>query len=131
VLVVDDVDINRQILSRWLKHHGHKPSEAASGEEALQRCQDHQFDLILIDIDLPGISGREAARLMRSSAHGSANSTIIAVSGHAFAQDVTDSLSAGIDQHITKPIDFDALLQLIKQISTDQGPRRGLNTAAS
>ena len=131
ILVVDDIAINREILCRWLDHHGHQATEAANGEEALQRAIDKRFDIILIDIDLPGISGRDAARMIRSSGGRSANSTMIAVSGHAFAQDVADSLACGIDMHISKPIDFNALLTLIGQISMGQDLRRGLNTAAS
>lgn len=131
ILVVDDVAINREILCRWLIHHGHQPTEAASGEQTLEYCLHHRFDLILIDIDLVGMSGREASRQLRASAGPSANAVLIAVSGHAFAQDIADSLAAGIDLHINKPIDFDALLGLLHQIAAGQGLRRGRNTAAS
>ncbi|MBU3719198.1 MAG: response regulator [Burkholderiaceae bacterium] len=130
VLVVDDVPINREILVRWLTYHGHHVFQADTGEAAVQQCQSQQLDLILIDIDLPGISGREAAHRIRHSAGPCAESVIIAISGHAFAQDIEASLAAGIDLHLSKPVDFHALPALIQKCreSRARGDRNTLRS---
>lgn len=114
ILVVDDVAMNREILMRWLSHHGLQADAAACGEEAIEKSRAVAYDCILMDIDLPGISGREAAQQIRAVYGPSQQCLLIAVSGHAFSEDVSASLAAGIDLHLSKPIDFDGLLELIR-----------------
>lgn len=114
ILVVDDVAMNREILIRWLSHHGAWTDSAACGEEAVAKSMATAYDCILIDIDLPGISGREAARRIRMAEGPSQRSLMIAISGHAFSEDTRASFAAGIDLHLSKPIDFHALLELIR-----------------
>ncbi len=114
ILVVDDVAMNREILVRWLSHHGMQTDAAACGEEAIEKSLAIAYDCILMDIDLPGLSGREAAQRIRAVNGPSQGCLLVAVSGHAFSEDVSASLAAGIDLHLSKPIDFDALLELIR-----------------
>ena len=130
ILVVDDVAMNREILIRWLSHHGAWTDSAACGEEAVAKSMATAYDCILIDIDLPGISGREAARRIRMAEGPSQRSLMIAISGHAFSEDTRASFAAGIDLHLSKPIDFHALLELIRH---PQGIQRlgGRNTERS
>jgi CheY-like chemotaxis protein len=114
ILVVDDVAMNREILVRWLTHHGLQADTAACGEEAIEKSCAIAYDCILMDIDLPGISGREAAQRIRAFHGPSQQCLLIAVSGHAFSEDISASLAAGIDLHLSKPIDFDRLVELIR-----------------
>jgi signal transduction histidine kinase/CheY-like chemotaxis protein len=115
ILVVDDVAINREILVRWLSHHGVQTDSAVDGQEAIAKSSATAYDCILIDIDLPDISGRDAAQQLRITDGPSQQALIVAVSGHAFPEDISASLTAGIDLHFSKPIDFDALLEVIRQ----------------
>ncbi len=114
ILVVDDVAMNREILMRWLSYHGMQTDAAACGEEAVEKSRATAYDCILMDIDLPGISGREAAQRIRAVHGPSQQCLMVAVSGHAFSEDISASHDAGIDLHLSKPIDFDALLELIR-----------------
>jgi signal transduction histidine kinase/ActR/RegA family two-component response regulator len=124
VLVVDDIDMNREVLRRWLQIHGHDVAEASTGTLALAKAQDTGFDVILMDIDLPDIDGRKAAAAIRSPGSASQHAWICALSGHGFADDVQASIQAGMDQHLVKPLDLDALQTLM-----DEAYRRaGRNT---
>jgi CheY-like chemotaxis protein len=106
--------MNREILMRWLSYHGMQTDAAACGEEAVEKSRATAYDCILMDIDLPGISGREAAQRIRAVHGPSQQCLMVAVSGHAFSEDISASHDAGIDLHLSKPIDFDALLELIR-----------------
>lgn len=115
VLVVDDMGANREVLRRWLQIHGHEVTEAPTGTVALARSQDSVFDVILMDIDLPDMNGREAAMAIRRSGSASRDALIFALSGHGFAADVQASMQAGMDQHLVKPVDFSELLSLMRE----------------
>lgn len=115
ILVVDDLDANREVLRRWLQMHGHHVSEAPTGTLALARAQDTIFDVILMDIDLPDIGGRDAAIAIRLSGSASSDALICALSGHGFKADVQASMQAGMDRHLIKPLDFDELETLLQE----------------
>ena len=121
ILVVDDVATNRQLLTRWLDTRGHHVDDASTGAEALGRVASSTYDLILMDIDLPDLSGREITRTIRDSSYTSARSRIFAVSGHAFAHDITASMAAGFDGHFSKPLNFDELSQALSMITSVDG----------
>lgn len=121
ILVVDDVATNRQLLTRWLDTRGHHVDDASTGAEALGRVASSTYDLILMDIDLPDLSGREITRTIRDSSYTSARSRIFAVSGHAFAHDITASTAAGFDGHFSKPLNFDELSQALSMITSVDG----------
>jgi CheY-like chemotaxis protein len=122
ILVVDDVATNRQLLTRWLDMRGHHVDDASTGAEALGRVASSTYDLILMDIDLPDRSGREITRTIRDSSYTSARARIFAVSGHAFAHDITASITAGFDGHFSKPLHFDELSQALSTITPVDGP---------
>ena len=122
ILVVDDVATNRQLLTRWLDMCGHHVDDASTGAEALGRVASSTYDLILMDIDLPDRSGREITRTIRDSSYTSARARIFAVSGHAFAHDITASITAGFDGHFSKPLHFDELSQALSTITPVDGP---------
>ena len=88
---------------------------AASGEDALQAAQQDSFDLILMDVCLPGISGEDATRALRQM-NSCEKVPIIAVTAHALSSETERILTAGFDQLITKPIEEESLLQTIKEI---------------
>ncbi len=93
---------------------GHRAAVAESGAYALERWQaardvDDPFDLILMDMHMPGVDGLEAARRIRAAETGSARTPIIALTANAFAEDRDACLAAGMDGFLVKPLDRDRL----------------------
>jgi two-component system, sensor histidine kinase len=121
VLVVDDIQTNREILVRWLELKGHRVEESVTGKNAFIKSAAWRFDLILLDVGLPDLSGLQVAELIRRSTGLSRNSPIVAVSGHAYPHDVAAAAEAGMNGHISKPIDFQRLQQLLQDLG--QGPQ--------
>ena len=109
VLVVDDMDTHRTALQRWLDMQGHDAWEADSGGKAIRLAASRYFDLILLDIRLPDMCGRDVARTIRSSGGLSSASPIFAITGHGFIEDIAQSRAAGIDVHLIKPLDLSEL----------------------
>jgi CheY-like chemotaxis protein/HPt (histidine-containing phosphotransfer) domain-containing protein len=117
VLLVEDNPTNRELASAVLKKLGLKVTVAANGLEAVRRATNHPFDLILMDIQMPEMDGLEATRKIRDherqsheaeAADPAAHSRylpIIAMTAHATPEDRERSLAAGMDDHLTKPID--------------------------
>jgi DNA-binding response OmpR family regulator/anti-sigma regulatory factor (Ser/Thr protein kinase) len=105
VLVVDDSSQARLMVSRFVSHLGHIPLLACSGEEALELFTTHAPDLLLLDVQMPGIGGYEAARRVRALA-GVQWVPIIFLSAAAEEDDIIKGLEAGGDDYLTKPVHF-------------------------
>ena len=119
ILVVEDNEINQKIAREILKRMGMLPFVAASGEEALQMLEEAQYDLILMDIQMPGMDGYQTTGQIRSDARFSAeNLPIIAMTANAFSSDRDRALEAGLNDYLSKPVDVtkltNALLHWIK-----------------
>lgn len=117
ILVVEDNEINAEIITELLKSIGVEANIAEDGMAALEvfcsSCVD-EFDMIFMDIQMPKMDGYESARRIRSSNHPRAVSIpIIAMTANAFEDDVKASMEAGMNAHISKPIDFDRLKAVI------------------
>ena len=109
LLVVDDNDLNREMLSRRLQRRGFEVVMAADGYEAMQQVDNDQFDLILLDILMPGISGLEVLETLRKR-YSPAELPIIMATAKTQSEDVVAALSLGANDYVTKPIDFSVLL---------------------
>ncbi len=112
ILVVDDNVDTARTMSRLLKTLGHDTRTANDGPSAIEVARDYRPQYILLDIGLPLIDGYEVARRLRAEGHDAA--TIIAVSGYGRDEDRLRSKNAGIDHHLVKPVDHDALLALMQ-----------------
>ncbi|MBC7482670.1 MAG: response regulator [Rhizobacter sp.] len=112
VLVVDDAPIDRQLLSDVLEPLGSLVQQAASGVEALQACSAFQPDLVLLDIDMPGLDGWETARLMRSNRISLA--PILIVSANAFETDRHNDAGVTREDFLIKPLRIDDLLERMR-----------------
>jgi CheY-like chemotaxis protein len=115
ILVVDDVAINRAILRRMLAKDGHRVTEAANGYDALQASHQNRFDLIFLDIEMPGMNGLEVCQQLRSAAGPNQSAYIVALTGYAFQTDIDRALSAGMSAHMAKPILVQSLKRMIEQ----------------
>ena len=113
ILLAEDNEINAEIAVDILESEGACVAPARDGREAVDLFTERKegyFDLILLDIQMPRLNGREAAREIRASAKGDAQSVpIIALSADAFVEDVKLSEEAGMDGHVSKPVNFEEL----------------------
>ena len=120
ILVVDDIDVNRMILVKILTTLGAVCEEAENGHAAVRKfeaSQAGQYDLILMDVQMPVMNGYEATRSIRASAHPCAKSVaIIAMTANAFVEDIRDALASGMDAHIAKPVVLDQLKETIREV---------------
>jgi CheY-like chemotaxis protein len=115
VLVVDDISDVTEMLSVLLTHAGYDVSTASRAREAIALAREHQFDLVISDIGMPEMNGYELAQELRSLP-GYENVPMVAVTGYSMFDDRNRSLSAGFNEHVTKPIDPRAFLALIEQL---------------
>ncbi len=109
ILLVEDNEMNRDMLSRRLERKGYEVDLAVDGQEAVDKAKAGGYDLILMDMSLPEIDGWEATRILRSSPEAE-KTPIIALTAHAMAGDREKALEAGCDEYDTKPIELDRLL---------------------
>jgi CheY-like chemotaxis protein len=114
-LVVDDVDDVTEMLYVLLTNAGYEVATASRALEAIALAREHQFDVVISDIGMPEMNGYELARALRSMP-GYENIPMVAVTGYSMFDDRTRSLTAGFNEHVTKPIDPRAFLQLIEQL---------------
>ena len=111
VLLVEDNHINQVVALEFLALMGVQARLAKNGIEALAACEEAAPDLVLMDIQMPGMDGLECARRLRAQQREGRlpNFPILALTAHALDADVAASMDAGMDEHLTKPLDFAAL----------------------
>jgi diguanylate cyclase (GGDEF)-like protein len=105
LLIVDDNEMNREWLSRRLRRQGHDVSVAASGAEALDAIDRHGFQLVLLDIEMPGMSGLDVLRRVRAR-YTASELPVIMVSAKHESDTVVAALNGGANDYVTKPVDF-------------------------
>ncbi|UCF19269.1 MAG: response regulator [Gemmatimonadota bacterium] len=109
ILLVEDNEMNRDMLSRRLTRKGYEVTMAVDGREGVEMAKQGGYDLILMDMSLPEIDGWEATRQLRA-AEETRSIPIIALTAHAMAGDREKALEAGCDDYDTKPIELERLL---------------------
>ena len=115
ILLVEDNEMNRDMLSRRLERKGYKVVIAVDGEEGIARARSEQPRLILMDMSLPGKDGWTATREIKSDP-ALRPIPIIALTAHAMAGDRDKALEAGCDDYDTKPVEFARLLGKIEAL---------------
>ncbi len=124
ILLVEDNEMNRDMLSRRLLKRGYHMILAVDGREGVERAMAEAPDLILMDLSLPVMDGWDAARLLKATPQTEAI-PIIGLTAHAMEGDQEKALSAGCDDYATKPIDLPRLLEKIQamlQRASQAGP---------
>ncbi len=114
ILVVDDQEDNRRILRDLLTNSSFEVIEARTGEEAITLAEAHTPDLILMDIQLPGIDGYEATRRIKAKPALRATPLIV-VTSYALSGDETKAIAAGADAYVSKPFSPRALLAKVRE----------------
>jgi PAS domain S-box-containing protein len=120
VLLVEDNEINRVVAREMLRAAGHSVTEAHNGREAVDLAQDQAFDLILMDISMPVLDGRQATREIRAGQGMSANTPIVALTANAMAEEQEAYLSDGMVDVLTKPLSRTALVRIVTTFATPQ-----------
>ena len=117
VLVVDDHPVHRELLTGMLRRLGHQVTVATQGEDGVRLWRDTRPDVILMDLEMPGLDGVGAARSIRTAEEGSGQHVpIIALTVHDSPEDRARCLAAGMDAHLVKPANALALRRSIEQV---------------
>ena len=109
LLVVDDDAMNRDMLSRRLARHGYTVEVAEDGEQALKMIEGQKFDLVLLDIMMPGVSGLQVLEILRQR-HSMAELPVIMATAKDESSDIVEALKLGANDYVTKPLDFPVVL---------------------
>ncbi|MFB1000929.1 MAG: response regulator, partial [Pseudomonadales bacterium] len=117
ILLVEDNEMNRDMLTRRLERKGFTIESAGDGEEALKKIAASQPDLVLMDMNLPILNGWATCRELRANP-ATESLPIIALTAHAMAEDEQKARAAGCNDYTTKPIDFPLLLAKIDNLLT-------------
>lgn len=121
ILLIEDNELNRDMLSRRLERRGYQVVIAVDGEQGVAMARSKTPDLILMDMSLPALDGWEAARLLKAAAETHAI-PIIALTAHAMVGDREKAIEAGCDDYDTKPVEFQRLLGKIDAILGKETP---------
>jgi CheY-like chemotaxis protein len=119
ILLVEDNEMNRDMLSRRLQRAGYTVIMARDGEEGHLLAQSENPDIILMDISLPVMDGWEVTRLLKAN-QATRHIPIIALTAHALVTDRTKAFEVGCDEYDTKPIEFGRLTEKIEHLLLDK-----------
>jgi CheY-like chemotaxis protein len=119
IVLAEDSPENQQLFQSYLKRSPYQVQVVNNGEEALAQLQEGEWDLLLTDLEMPKMDGYTLARALRAweAQHGRKPLTIIALSAHAGSEKAAESLQAGCDVHLTKPISKKELLAAIGRVA--------------
>lgn len=115
ILLVEDNEMNRDMLSRRLERKGHQIIIAVDGEQGVAMAQSESPDLILMDMSLPILDGWAATRQLKATP-ATESIPIIALTAHAMSGDREKCMAAGCDDYDTKPVEFNRLLEKIQAL---------------
>jgi len=116
VLVVDDMKANRLLLERLLGRVGYRTIEAEDGPSALIQIEESRPDLVIMDVEMPGITGIETVLKIRASEASEKRIPIIVASGNPSSEMEAEALAAEADVFLTKPFEFDKLFSAMREL---------------
>jgi CheY-like chemotaxis protein len=122
ILLVEDNEMNRDMLSRRLQRKGYEVIVAVDGNQGLERARAESPSLILMDMSLPALDGWEVTRRLKAAPE-TRSIPIIALTAHAMAGDREKAIEAGCDDYDTKPVELPRLLEKIQALLGGQGGR--------
>jgi two-component system, sensor histidine kinase and response regulator len=119
ILLAEDNAVNRKLASTILERAGHSVATAENGREAVERVRAGNFELVLMDVQMPEMDGLEAARIIRrEESRTGAHVAMIAMTAHAMSGDIERCLAAGMDGYIAKPFQPRDFLETIEAVKT-------------
>ena len=120
ILLVEDNEMNRDMLSRRLLHRSYEVAVALDGRQGVDMAVSESPDLILLDMSLPVLNGWDAARILKADP-ATQKIPVIALTAHAMGGDREKALEAGCDEYETKPVEFNRLLEKINHFLDETG----------
>jgi two-component system sensor histidine kinase RpfC len=117
VLVAEDIRINQQVIERMLSTAGHRVTLAGDGEQALQALEVGEFDIVLMDVNMPVINGVDALKLHRFATGGRDSPPFVALTADATDETRRQCEEAGFAAYLTKPLDMEQLLGVIDRLA--------------
>jgi CheY-like chemotaxis protein len=120
ILLVEDNEMNRDMLSRRLIRRGYEVILAQDGQQGIEAAQTHTPDIILMDMSLPVVDGWEATRQLKD-APATAGIPVVALTAHALTDDREKATRAGCDAYETKPVELPRLLETIERLLQARG----------
>ena len=115
ILLVEDQEMNRDMLSRRLKKRGYEVSIAVDGAEGVEKARSESPDLILMDMSLPVMDGWEATRTLKAD-EATRAIPVVALTAHAMSTDREKALAAGCDAYETKPVELPRLIETMEKL---------------
>lgn len=123
VLLVDDNPANLQLASELLRGLNTQVTQANNGPQAIDACRENEFDVIFMDIQMPGMDGMEATRHIRTLEQGKRRTPIIALTAHTITEQKAELLIAGMDDCISKPVNESQLAHIINRWASLSGKK--------
>lgn len=120
ILLVEDDEMNRDMLSRRLNKRGYEVTIAVDGEQGVATARSEKPDIILMDMSLPVMDGWTATRTLKED-HATAGIPVIALTAHAMSGDQERAMAAGCDEFDTKPVELQRLLEKIEALTGGTG----------
>ena len=120
ILVVEDNPVNCIVIRRMLEKLGHAVDLVNDGDTAVRRVQERDYSLVLMDVHMPGIDGLQATQQIRNFLTDRARVPVIALTASALTDDRQACLAAGMDDHLSKPINIEALRAVIDYWTADK-----------
>jgi two-component system, sensor histidine kinase len=124
ILVAEDNLVNQKVVSMILKKMGYKPDFAFNGSEAVEKESKHFYDVILMDVQMPVMDGLAATSEIRRCIQNDAQPVIIALTAHALGEDAVKCQQAGMDDHLTKPLNASTLRDMLAKAYQNTAARR-------
>ncbi len=116
ILLTEDNPVSRLVARRLLERGGHQVTLASDGAEAVERCRERAYDVVFMDVQMPGMDGFEATARIRQLAAGP-SLVIVAMTAHASGEDRERCLAAGMDDYISKPVDSAVLAATLRRLA--------------
>ena len=113
ILLVEDIEVNREIALMMLSQFDFETDTAVDGREAVEKAAKNSYDLILMDIQMPIMNGYEATQEIRKSGN---RVPIIAMTANAMPEDIKKARESGMNAHISKPLDFPKMIETIQSV---------------
>jgi CheY-like chemotaxis protein len=125
VLIVEDNQVNRMVARQMLRRGKFDAEEADGGRTALERLQEQRFDLVLMDVQMPGMDGLAASRAIRNGEGGEENRNvpIVAITAYASRDDEEACYAAGMDGYLTKPLNMQRFLDTVQSMTRSRHER--------
>jgi CheY-like chemotaxis protein len=121
VLVADDCSMNRYVMREMLKQLGVSPDIADSGHAALEQLQSNEYDIIMLDIQMPGLSGFDVIKEYRQLHPAAESVPIVVITGDATQEVYDECIKLGVSRFLLKPVDHSKLVHTISSLISTTG----------